>query len=240
MTSATRAGPGAVCDATAPSAAFSCHACTPSRFLAYGCCDLQVTHGLQPQDVCTSHIAAGSCRHSHCIPGLPFVPGSTLLIHEPLRHPFRQITVHSLPFISSFRSYLRARRYISATSRVVIASEKTTSAAGGETVLRKVALKFMKNGDQFSREKESREFFKDMDDYVVGIYNAFTKDNKVYEDALDNACVPSHSPPLLIRQTSQISLLLSCCCPPLTVSAVIFMTSKIIPSYLSCHLRIVI
>jgi hypothetical protein len=120
----------------------------------------------------------------------------------------------------------------------VIASEKTTSAAGGETILRKVALKFMKNGDQFAREKESREFFKDMDEYVVGIYNAFTKDNKVYKDALDNSCVPSRSALLRNRQTSRNLLLMFCA--RLTLSAVIFTTSKIILSYLSCLLLIVI
>jgi hypothetical protein len=92
------------------------------------------------------------------------------------------------PFVDY--SLLTPFRYISATSRVVIASEKTTAAAGGETIVRKVALKFMKNKDQFAREKESRGFFKDLDNYVVGIHHAYTTDDKVYTDALGNSCVP--------------------------------------------------
>ena len=70
---------------------------------------------------------------------------------------------------------------------MVIASEKTTAASGGETIVRKVALKFMKNRDQFAREKESREFFKNLDNFVVGIHCAYTTDDKIYRDALDNS-----------------------------------------------------
>jgi hypothetical protein len=83
-------------------------------------------------------------------------------------------------------------RYISATSRVVIATEKLSAVNGGDVVVRKVALKFMKNRDQYEREKESRDFFKDLDNYVVGIYYAFTQqDDRSYREALTNSCVAS-------------------------------------------------
>lgn len=84
-------------------------------------------------------------------------------------------------------------RYISASSRVVIANEKRTKTTSeNEVIERKVALKFMKNRDQFQREKESREFFKGMDNYVVGIYYSYTQqDNKEYRDALANMYVPT-------------------------------------------------
>ena len=83
-------------------------------------------------------------------------------------------------------------RYISATSRVVIATEKLSAVNGGDVVVRKVALKFMKNRDQYEREKESREFFKDLDKYVVGIYYALTQqDDRSYREALTNSCVAS-------------------------------------------------
>ena len=51
---------------------------------------------------------------------------------------------------------------------MVIATDKQHAHAGGE-IERKVALKFMKNGDQFARERESREFFKNLENYVIGI-----------------------------------------------------------------------
>ncbi len=197
----------------APSDVLSWRRCIAFRFLAYGCCDLQVTlidllsrtfvPQTLPQGRVAIHIAFPSCRS--CLEAR-FLFMNRFDIHldksqyidRPPSHHYALIFTLLAPF-----------RYISATSRVVIASEKTTAAAGGETILRKVALKFMKNGDQFAREKESREFFKDMDDYVVGIYNAFTKENKVYKDALDNSCVPFHSTPLLNCQTSRNLLLLS-------------------------------
>jgi hypothetical protein len=88
-------------------------------------------------------------------------------------------------------SYVKPVRYISATSRVVIATDKKHTHAGGENIIEhKVALKFMKNIVQFQRERESREFFKNLDNYVVGIYDSYTaQDHKDYRDALANALV---------------------------------------------------
>ena len=69
---------------------------------------------------------------------------------------------------------------------MVIATDKQHAHAGGK-IERKVALKFMKNSDQFARERESREFFKNLDNFVVGIHCAYTTDDKIYRDALDNS-----------------------------------------------------
>jgi hypothetical protein len=86
-------------------------------------------------------------------------------------------------------------RYISATSRVVTASEKRTSEVSAETIVRSVALKFMKNKDQYEREIESRLFFKHLDtmnNHVIGIHYTYTQqDDKIYSDALANPCVAS-------------------------------------------------
>jgi hypothetical protein len=100
---------------------------------------------------------------------------------------------------------------------VVIATEKKPADNGSEIIERKVALKFMKNGDQFQREKESREFFKDLDSYVVGIHYAYTQEqHKVYKDALENAYVGDY-----------VSCVTVCLCRNLTEFAVIFKTSRI-------------
>jgi hypothetical protein len=84
-------------------------------------------------------------------------------------------------------------RYISATSRVVTATEKTTSESSGEISLSNVALKFMKNKDQFEREIESRHFFKDSEkihEYVIGILCSYThQDDQIFREALLNPCV---------------------------------------------------
>ena len=74
---------------------------------------------------------------------------------------------------------------------MVIATDKKHAHAGGEKIIEhKVALKFMKNIVQFQRERESREFFKNLENYVVGIYDAYTQqDHKDYRDALANALV---------------------------------------------------
>ncbi len=72
---------------------------------------------------------------------------------------------------------------------MVIATDKQHAHAGGE-IERKVALKFMKNSDQFARERESREFFKNLDNYVIGIYDAYNEtDHKSYRDALAKSYV---------------------------------------------------
>lgn len=109
---------------------------------------------------------------------------------------------------------------------MVIATEKKPADTGSEIIERKVALKFMKNGDQFQREKESREFFKDLDSYVVGIHYAYTKEqHKVYKDALENSYVDD----CISCALSPLCAVIPCRCLNLTELAVIFKTSRITP-----------
>jgi hypothetical protein len=70
-----------------------------------------------------------------------------------------------------------------------MASESIASINGGKDVERNVALKFMKKKDQFTRDKDLRSFLKDLEKYVVGVYNAYTQDDKIYRDAIANPCV---------------------------------------------------
>ena len=74
-----------------------------------------------------------------------------------------------------------------------MASETMSAVSGKKNLERNVALKFMKNKDQFMRDKELRHFLKDLDKYVVGIYDAYSVEDKIYSEAITNPCVDSTS-----------------------------------------------
>jgi hypothetical protein len=74
-----------------------------------------------------------------------------------------------------------------------MASEMISAVAGKKNFERNVALKFMKNKEQYLRDKGLRHFLKDLDKYVVGIYDAYTLEDKIYSEAITNPCVNSSS-----------------------------------------------